>query len=721
MESALPINVVAGDELKFKQASTLGETLKNEVGVHSTAYGAGSSSPIIRGFDGPRVLISQNGLDAGDVSRVGADHAISSDSSTAEQIEVLRGPATLFYGSGAIGGVVNVVDHRVPHDSDFAAEWLAQYSSVAEEPMVSGSLKWGGDKVAFHIDGFWRDAENYELAGPAEIDLHDDHDEEEHDYDEEHHEHDEHDEAVSSRYLENSFAQSSGFTFGTSLLLDQGFIGVSFGRIDREYGIPGHVHHGEHGEHEEHDDHDEAEHADHAGVYADMEQDKIQLISELDLNSGFVKGLNTKISYTDYHHAEIDDGAIGTTFESTLFESRFDVLMHTQSDWKGALSLHVKDRSFEAVGAEAFTPASDTRMLAISLLEEKHFDDYLVQFGARIERVTLETNEVSDLFHGGHGHDDHEDEHGHEDSHDNVSLDFTPVSLSAGVVYDYHDGYNVGVSMTYSQRAPSAAEVFAFGPHIGTNTYEIGSYFSLHGENDHDFHVDLATKEPELESSANIDLTWRKFEGDFGFVANVFYNQIDNYYFQQFTGYYSDSGHDHDEHDADDHDDTHADEHDEHDEHNDEEGLAVFAYQQSDVDIYGLEAELVYKVSDEFKTTVYGDYTRAKTSNGKNLPRIPPMRLGAVLDYQLEQLSLQLSANYFMKQDKLGYLETDTDGYTMIDLNANYYLNWGNQDVVLFAKVNNVTDTNARVHSSYLKNIAPLPGRNFTLGIRGSF
>lgn len=169
IESAQPVSVLAGDELRKKQASTLGETLKNEVGVQSSYYGGVSSSPIIRGLDGPRVLITQNGLDVSDASRVGPDHVVATEASTAQQIEILRGPTTLFYGSGAIGGVINIVDDRVPKDSDAKATFVSEYNSVNDETLLSAAYTGGNEHMAFHLDGFSRKSSDYDIPRTGEI------------------------------------------------------------------------------------------------------------------------------------------------------------------------------------------------------------------------------------------------------------------------------------------------------------------------------------------------------------------------------------------------------------------------------------------------------------------------------------------------------------------------------------------------------------------------
>lgn len=716
IESALPVNVIAGDELKLKQASTLGETLKNEVGVHSSFYGSVASSPIIRGLDGPRVLITQNGLDAGDASRIGADHAVATETSTATQVEVLRGPATLFYGSGAIGGVVNVVDNRVPTSNDTIADWLLQYNDVSDEKQGAFSLQTGQEQFAFHLDGFWRESGNYKLpkdfdAHAHEEDEHDEHEEDEHDEEE----HEEHDEAQSSR-LASTASKSSGFTIGSSYLFDQGFIGFSYGKLNRDYGIPGHSHADEH--EEEHEEGHEEEHEAHEsaqGTTAKMKQDRLQILSEVNLADGFVKKLVSKFAYTDYQHQEIEGGSVGTTFSNKSVEIKTDIHHQEYQGWQGAWTFHFKSSDFKAIGDEAFAPPSTTDSLAVAWLEEKHYGDLLLQLGARLERVTIDASDTTIGFPE-HDHDhEGESEDEHESETQTVSFKqqtFNPFSASLGLVWDYQPGYNLGVSFAVSQRAPSAAELFSFGPHIGTNTFEVGSMFTITPEEGDEIHAELSSKPVEVETSYSMDLTWRKFEGDFGFVASAFYNHVKDYYYQQNTGLFFQ---------------------DEHAVEAGETGLPILVYQQDDINMYGLETEFVYQISSPLKMTIFGDYIKAqlsdkRTINGsqtsRSLPRIPPMRVGATLNYQGDSFDSELSANHYFKQDDIALLETSTPAYTMVDFNFNYYLDNMpaiNSDMVLYIKGNNLTDEVALVHSSFLKNVAPLPGRNFSIGIRGSF
>jgi iron complex outermembrane receptor protein len=339
----------------------------------------------------------------------------------------------------------------------------------------------------------------------------------------------------------------------------------------------------------------------------------------------------------------------------------------------------------------------------------------LVQLGARVETVTINADEVLLPELEAHSHDEEgtEDEHSHDEETSvtrvfAVEHEFTPVSISVGAVWDFKQGYNVAASLSRSERAPSAAELLAFGPHIGTGSYEIGALFALH-EEDGEAHFELNESSIEMETSNNIDLTFRKYEGDVGVILNVFYNQIDNYYYQSSTGFFAESGHDHDEEESSDEEESHDDE------------LPVYLYTSADVNLYGFEAQTIWQVTPNLKTTVFADYVRAELDDGGYLPRISPMRVGARFDYQWGDVASYISWTNYADQDDVAELETATNGYNWVDAAVAWTLPVASSELILFAKVENLTDTEARVHTSFIKNVAPRPGRNFSIGLRGSF
>lgn len=715
IESAQPISVIGGEALRKKQASTLGETLKNEVGVQSSYYAGVASSPIIRGLDGPRVLITQNSLDVSDASRVGPDHVVATEASTAKQIEILRGPSTLFYGSGAIGGLVNIVDDRVPSDSEQAIAVATEYNTVNDETLISGAYTGGTDQFAFHVDAFDRDGDDYDIPGIAILETEEEHEEEGHE---------EHEEGT----LENSASESRGFNIGSSFLFDNGHVGISYGKLERVNGIPGHGH-GGHEEHEEEEAGGEEEHEDeHAeeNVSSELDQDRWQLHSSLTLDNTFLSGLNVRIGYTDYEHDEVHEEAHeeheeeegeegheehegheeGTVFKNETLQARVDFLLKEFAGWKGAASVETRLSDFEAVGEEAFTPPSETEEFAIAVIQEKHAGNLLWQLGARIETVSLSAVDVE--FHEEHEEEMGEPE-GHEEHIEFDTFDFTPISLSAGFVWDFKPGYNFGVSLARAERAPNAAEIFSVGPHIATESYEAGALFEIH-EEDGEFHLEYEGN-AEKETSTNIDLTLRKFEGDFGFVLNVFYNDISDYFYQMNTGLTTE-------------DLFHEEEEEEaggEEEHHHAEELPVYLFVQEDATFYGLEMEVFWQLNDFVKLTAWGDSVSAELSNGDNLPRIPPMRLGSQLDVMFGNWDFDISASHYFDQDDVAVNETETDGYTLINAGISYSFPIFNGDGTVFLQGHNLADEEARVHTSFLKNQAPLPGRNFKIGFRANF
>lgn len=301
LESVTPVTVIGADKLRKIEAPTLGETLKNSPGVHSTYFGPVSSSPVIRGNDGPRVKIVQNGLDVSDVSRVGPDHNVATTLSSATQVEVLRGPATLQYGSGAIGGVVNVVDKRIPQYQVDGVEGEAEtsYSTVNDGSYTRADVTGGSGNIVWHVDGFYRDTDNADIPGFASIEP---------------------DEDEPNGELESSAMETRNIVAGLSYVAEEGYFGFAVEQLDNEYGVLGHSHgHEEEHDEDEHDeldgDHEEDDH-DHEeeGVLLDVDMTRYQAAGEWHSPFEGLTNLKFAAAYTDYEHAEIEDGEPGTVF-----------------------------------------------------------------------------------------------------------------------------------------------------------------------------------------------------------------------------------------------------------------------------------------------------------------------------------------------------------------------------------------------------------------------
>ncbi|WP_018982866.1 TonB-dependent receptor [Salinimonas chungwhensis] len=724
LESVTPVTVLNKDELSRKQAPTLGATLNNTPGVHSTYFGPVSSSPVIRGNDGPRVKIVQNGLDVSDVSRIGPDHNVATSTSSATQVEILRGPATLQYGSGAIGGVVNVVDRRIPSRKPVGLEGEAEvrYSTVDNGRYGKVDVTGASGDIAYHADGFKRNTDNVDIPGYASVNP---------DGDE------------PRGVLENSQMDTTNFTGGLSYIQDEGFIGFAVEKLDNQYGVPGHHHHEAHDD--EHDDHagdHEEEHADHdemdehtdsdeAGTRIDVDMTRYQVAGEWHSPIRILNNIKFGVAHTDYEHVELEGGMTGTRFtnESTNLRVTAD---HIKVDgWHGVVGVQGSTSDYSAVGAEAFTPPTETDTLALFLVEQKRFGNLTVEAGARVEKTQYSAADTQLDLNTGHAEETHHDEHEadheeHAEEHNEVAMqsfsfddyDFTSTSFSAGFNWEYEDGYAVAFTASRNERAPSLQELFAGGQHLATQTYEVGLVYDL--EEDGDIANQLQPVAEEV--SNNLDLTFRKYTGEWGYTVSFFYNQADDYIYQSATGLVAGAGHaEHEEEHgpADEHGDDHDAGHEE-DSEGHEEGLPVFSFRQADADIYGMEAQMYVNLDTQWRLEVFGDMIRAKLDN-QDLPRIPPLRVGSTLSYEHQQLRADVGFTFNDEQDQVAPFETVTDSYTMVNASVEYEILGNGTDWVFFANADNLFDEEARVHTSFLKDQAPLPGRNLTVGVRASF
>lgn len=661
LESAQPISILAGDELREQHAHTLGETLAKVPGVNATHFAGVASSPIIRGLDGPRVKVTQNGLDSGDVSRGSPDHAVTTETSVAEQIEVFRGPATLLYGSGAIGGVVNVVDNRIAQDFVGGTRGFYGVSgdTASNRREISAGVTADHHHTVWHVDAYTRHSGDYKVPRFINADG----------------------EEVTT--IENSFIDAQGANIGVSYLFADGYLGVSYGRMEQQYGIPGHEHH----DHDHDHDHDHGDpHS--AGPYADLWQNRVQVHGGWDNPVAAFKHVELRYGFTDYQHQEIEQGIAGTTFTNRQHELRLTATHQAWHGWTGAMGYHYLTQEQTTVGAEAYTPDSNTRKHAAFWLLEKQQDKLNWQLGARMEDVQI--NDRS----------------------------FTPLSASLGVTYPVNDTWVVSANIAHAQRAPTAAELYANGLHLATRTYELGLGYELEQTGEHHYHLHEVHQPGRVEKANNIDLGLHLNQQRFHMDWSLFYNRVDDFVFGTFTAVnHLDIHHDHA------HAHAHAHDHGHDHGHNHDEGLPVLAYTQRDVDLYGYEFNAAYDLTSSWTLGFFSDYVRAKTRDGgENLPRIPAQRFGGDLRYQADTWESTLSYTWYNKQTRISYGESLTDSFGMLNAQVNWFPTvLANQNISIYIKAENLTDELGFVHSSFLKEQAPMRGRNLSIGIRGEF
>ncbi|OFE11909.1 hypothetical protein PHACT_01095 [Pseudohongiella acticola] len=702
LQSAQPVDVMVGETLADRRGMTLGETLQQQPGVQSSFYGAGSGRPIIRGLSGPRVRILEDGLATADTSTQSDDHAVTVDPLLIDQIEILRGPATLLYGSAASAGVVNIIDGRIPEqraEEPLSGRFEIRGDNVADERSGVLRLDGGAGNIAWHLDGSWREADDYRIPGEARFaGSHEDHDHEDDDHEDEHDE-GEHNESGSSNRLFNSFVESQSGTAGLSWIGDNSFVGGSFRAFNSVYGIPAPHFHAE----EEHDEaHDEDDHEAHAEeeefAYIDMEQRSWDIKAGLMSPLPGIRRATVRVGYNDYTHSEIELGGAlndehdddhedddhadhehgdGTVFDVQTLQSRLSFETTPVWGWEGAFGLQLEQEEFKAEGAEAFVPDNKTRSIGVFVLQERQFDALTLSLGARVENTKVHLQ--GDAHAVDHDHDD-EQHDGHDDDHgafaDIDSRTFRNVSASIGGIYEFNETWQTSVNFSRVQRAPSQTELFANGPHLATFSYEEGN-------------AGLRT-----ETAKAWDLTLHRHADFFDFEISVFRKDVADFIYLATTD-------------------------------EEELGFPVREAEQQDAEFTGMEVQGVWQLftSDWGHFDLHAGYDRvhAKLADNSYLPRISPERVSAGLDWHLAGWRGGLDVYRMMKQDKVPALETTTPGYTMVNLRIAYEFDIGNSTLEAFAQGRNLGNQEARVATSYLRDFAPLPGRNVIVGIRGRF
>lgn len=635
-----PIEILAGEALDDRRAGTLGETLSSLLGVQSSFFGSGVGRPIIRGQEGARVQVLSEGISSLDASTTSVDHALSIEPFLADQIEVLKGPATLLYGPGAIGGAVNVVDGRVPSvlpETPISGRAELRGGTVADER--SGMLRLDGaaGRIAWHVDGFRRETSDYEIPGFARH-VHEDEHEEEHGHEEE--------EENPFGLLPNSAVDTRGGAVGASYIGERGYLGLAVSRYETLYGLPGHGHH--HHDEDHGDEHDEEE---EEQVRIDLGQTRYDLKGGLIDPFAGIEAINLRVGTNNYRHVELEGDEIGTRFDNDAVEARADLVHAPIAGWRGAFGVQASRRDFSAVGEEAFVPPSLTRDVGLFLIEEQNLDRWKLEWGLRADRVRIEA-----------------------EGHENRS--FSGFSASAGALFRLNDALHFSASFDRAERAPNAEELFSDGPHLATSAFEIGD------------------DTLQSETARQLELGAHLHAGPLSGKLSVYRNRLSDFIYLADTG-------------------------------EEEDDLPVRVWTQADATFRGLEAELNWAVVDNasgaWNLRLSGDGVNAKLDNGARLPRIVPSRTSLGLDWKREGWRASVETQRYETQNDVADFEEPTEGFSLLNASVAYHWDVGNIGWEVYLRGTNLGNREARMHTSVLKEVAPLPGRNLLFGLRAFF
>jgi iron complex outermembrane recepter protein len=674
-DTAQAVTVLNEAQLKERAAASLGDTLATQPGVAASGFAPGASRPIIRGLADNRVRVLNDGTEVFDVSNLSPDHAPSVSPLISQSIEIVRGPATILYGSGAIGGVVNVVDNRIPAElppNPFSGEFDTRFDSGDLERSVAGQIDIAlTSHFVLHLDGSFLRTDSRRVPGFA-LD-----------------ERIRHELTPEQRALDdfggnphgevpNTYVKTKDWAIGGSYVWDKGYIGVSFNQFLSIYGIP-----------------DDPE-VDEPGVIPprvrlDVTKRQGNLRSSIvDPFPGF-STMNFKFVYTDYKHLEIDGEEVGSTFKTSGIDSRLELVHQSIGLFQGSVGGQFFYKDLSILGADAFLQPTRTIAGAAFLFEEVKLGPVTLQFGGRVEHdnITIDSSdpELTSLT-----------------SPDQKAQDFTPLSAAGGVIYHFMNDWELAINATFSQRAPTAEELFARGGHDATFQFIVG--------------------DPNLgvETSRGIDVSLRKKAGVITGAISGYYNSFSDFIDFTPTGEF-------------------------------EDGLQVFDYTPKNAEFYGGEAQVDFHLlpltitrmadqsdSKSVKNVITGaaneteanpndlflrlqsDYVHAEDRDtGEPLPRITPLRYSASLNYVSPTWAASIEGQRVNRQYRTAPFETETPGYTFLNASLSRRFRWGPTYIDVYLRGTNLTNEEARDHLSFLKEVLPLEGRSIIVGLRTTF
>jgi iron complex outermembrane receptor protein len=645
-----PSKVLSGDELQDKLSGTLGATLANELGVSATGYGSGSSRPVIRGLDGARVQILQNGLSVGDVSSISPDHAVANPLQNAHQIEILRGAAALLYGSGSSGGLVNVVNDRIVTSMPDAVSGAlnTSYETVNQGKTANVELDAPAGPLALHFDSAISNSNNYRIPGFAEqggpntnwsinpgnpVNV------------------------PYSGKLPFSYSNQNSLGLGASYLRSDGYTGISLERMNHNYGIPT-----------------------SEGGYIQQSQNRYDLAHLV--NDPFDDFSYVKISAanSNYQHTEFtNNGVASTQWNNTSSEARIELAHKALLGSKGIIGAQVTGATLNATdlstNSYAIVPQTKSNSTALFLIEEGRYGPLKTSLGARYNYASQNPNSGTQFPSSS--------------SQQFVPTSYSPptvqnrqfnlMSYSAGGLLDVARGYGLGLAYTVSQRAPSAQELYSYGPHDSTATFDVGN-------------SNLGT-----ETSHNVELTFQKTLGLLKSKASVYRNQFNNYIYGFYTGAYSQAN----------------------------SNFSVVQSSQANASIRGAEGELTYNWNETgVGGRIFGDISQGSFNAGGNLPLQPAPRLGSELAYQHNGWLTSATYIYSYQQNRLANWDIGpTPSYNLVNANLSYTERIGKVNWTGYLVLKNLLNEEIRYATTPMsvRLYAPQPGRSLMMGVRAAF
>ena len=643
-----PNKILAGDELQNKLAGTLGATLANELGVSATGYGAGASRPVMRGLEGARVQILQNGLSVGDVSSISADHAVANPIQNAHQIEILRGASALVYGSGSSGGLVNVVNDRIVTSMpDMVSGAInTSYETVNQGKTANIEVDAPAGPLALHFDSAVSNSNNYQIPGYAEqggpnanwsINPN---------------------QPVNVPYsgkLPFSYSNQNSLGLGATYIRTDGYTGVSLERMNHNYGIPT-----------------------YDGGFIQQSQNRYDFSHQTnDPFDGF-SSIKVSAANTNYQHTEFTNtGVAATQWNNTATEARVEMMHKEFLGSKGVIGAQVNGATLNAIDLSsnnyAIVPQTKSNSSALFWVEEGRYGPVKTSLGARYSYAGQNPNLATQF--------PSPSSQGVPSSYGPPTLQnrqFNLMSYSAGGMLDVARGYGLGLSYTVSQRAPTPQELYSYGPHDSTATFDIGN-------------SNLAT-----ETSHNVELSFQKTLGVFRSKVSLYRNQFSNYIYGFYTGAYSTVN-----------------------------NFSVVQASQASANIKGAEGELTYNWNQNgVGGRVFGDISQGSFNAGGNLPLQPAPRLGSELAYQRDGWLTSATYIYSYQQNRLATWEVGpTPSYNLVNANLSYTERVGKINWTGYVMLKNLLNEEIRYATSPMavRLYAPQPGRSLMVGVRAAF